>query len=175
MKDEIKSVRSLSGGCINDAAQVETDLGTYFVKLNRGSGKDVKQAYSMFKGEAESLSSIAEAVPGFAPYAHQVGELETGGAFIITDFLKLSSSSTSSAYQKELGERLAKLHDHVEEEGRFGFPCPTYCGATRLENEWEKDWVTFLAEKRFRNLIKETSDREQDNELIALGNEICDK
>jgi fructosamine-3-kinase len=45
---------------------------------------------------------------------------------------------------------------------RYGFPVPTHCGATQLDNTWEKDWATFYRERRLGDMVRRLRDEEVD-------------
>lgn len=85
-------------------------------------------------GEGESLKAMRSALSStegnLVPEVHAAGKSDDGRAYLITDYLELKPS-IAKAGQRMLGERLAKMHkEGSSEDGKFGFGCATYCGAT---------------------------------------------
>ncbi|OAA54044.1 fructosamine-3-kinase [Cordyceps fumosorosea ARSEF 2679] len=124
----------------------------YFIKTGRAAA-----AETMFRGEHASLNAIADAVPGFCPRAHAHGAMRdaSGQYFLATDFLDLSSS-TSSSSRPSLAAKLAQLHTTPAPTpgGAFGFPVITCCGATPQDNTWTTSWPEFFAERRLRAVLR---------------------
>ncbi|EGO57178.1 hypothetical protein NEUTE1DRAFT_117608, partial [Neurospora tetrasperma FGSC 2508] len=83
--------------------------------------------------------------------------------FLVTDFLNLRSSggSARSGSGESFAAKLAKMHTipapipEGYDKPMFGFPVPTYCGATEQDNTWKEDWAEFYAENRLRHVLKE--------------------
>lgn len=46
----------------------------------------------------------------------------------------------------------------------YGFPVPTHCGVTELDNTWEEDWATFFRERRLGDMVQRLGDTEVDQE-----------
>jgi len=147
---EVFSISSVGGGCINEAYHYVTNKGDFFVKINKGS-----DAYDMFMAEGKGLEAINRAVPEFAPEPlayDYLNENKKGGAFLITTYIPLTSSS-SREIQVELAKKLAKMHKHVPLNLKYGFSVSTMCGSTRQDNFYEDDWVEFLKKRRFTPII----------------------
>jgi len=147
---EVFSTSSVSGGCINEAFHYVTNKGDFFVKINKSN-----DAYDMFMAESKGLEEINNAVKDFAPEPiayDYLNESKKGGAFLITTYIPLSSSS-SREVQIELAKRLAIMHKHVPVNLKYGFPVPTMCGSTRQDNFYEDDWIVFLKKRRFTPII----------------------
>ncbi|PKY53770.1 Ketosamine-3-kinase [Rhizophagus irregularis] len=161
---------ALSGGCLNDAFKLSTDTGNVFVKTNSGSNSRL-----MFEGESESLNAIHEAVPGFAPKPLCFGTLPNEGAFIVTTYIRLSTSNSASI-QILFARKLAEMHSSQSPNGKFGFPVMTMCGITEQDNTWEVDWPTFYKERRLRPILEKClQNNPGDSELRRLGEIVIDK
>ncbi|CAJ0861730.1 11559_t:CDS:2, partial [Entrophospora sp. SA101] len=163
---------SVSGGCINSAFKLSTDSGDFFVKTNNSLDYDT---LVMFKGEMVALNTISSSVPDFAPKALHAGSFKDGGAFLVTTFINLKSSS-SSKHDVLFAKKLALLHSTNSPDNRFGFPVVTMCGATEQDNTWESDWETFYKERRLKFIIDKCLKKYPSNkELKELGKVVVDK
>jgi fructosamine-3-kinase len=142
----IRRATPLGGGCINNAARLDTDGGPLFLKVNDTTPPD------MFEREAEGL--IALAVPG-GPRVPKV--LLVGRDFILQEYIEPGPSQGGQGdrgdrkgrpYWETLGRQMAALHNHTAP--RFGFPHDNYIGPTPQPNTWEDGGHTFFAEHRLR-------------------------
>ncbi|KAL0565606.1 hypothetical protein V5O48_016416, partial [Marasmius crinis-equi] len=140
---------------------------TYFAKL--GSSSETEQ----FLGEAESLKAIDAGAPGLAPKVFASGVTEDGKPYFVSEYKDIGSLSTAAGIT--LGKRLAtELHAHKSSKG-FGFKVPTYCGATRMENEWFDTWAECYAAKIDELLGYLRKDGESSyRELIRKGERVRD-
>lgn len=161
------TIASHGGSGFSTTAKISTTLpdGTkkYFF-MKTGEGRD---AEVMFRGEHESLNAI-HSVPLLCPasYAHGALEDSPGGAFLVTDFLDMSSKSTGASFGNGVGmslaTKLAKLHTTPAPipEGFskpvFGFPVPTCCGSSKQENEYMESWADFFAKNRLLTILKQS-------------------
>ena len=133
--DPAKTAAAKHGGSgFSTTAKITTTLkdGTekhFFMKTGKG-----KDAEIMFAGEHASLNAI-HTIPSLCPASFAHGPLEdaTGGAFLVTDFLDMSGTSSGSEKGSgmSLAAKLAKLHTTAAPipEGFskpvFGFPVPS--------------------------------------------------
>ncbi|KAI4217940.1 MAG: hypothetical protein L6R36_009202, partial [Xanthoria steineri] len=123
----------------NSTAKITTTLPTktqkhLFMKSAPGTA-----AAEMFRGEHASLNAIHAVVPSLCPASLATGVTEDGNAFLVTDFLDMSSKSRSSSSstgesQKHphsgmsLAAKLATLHTTPAptpqgyQTPHFGFP-----------------------------------------------------
>jgi len=159
---------------------VEGKEKLFFVKQGKG-----KASETMFTGEHASLNAIHNAVPSLCPKSYANGKLSTGaGSFLATDFLDLSSSSTSAAAGSgmTLAQKLAKLHSTPAPvpEGHakavFGFPVTTCCGETEQDNGFKESWADFYGECRLRGVTRKAEGKQgEDGELVRLVEEVVGK
>ncbi len=133
--DPAKTTVAKHGGSgFSTTAKITTTLkdGTekhFFMKTGKGI-----DAQAMFAGEHASLNAI-HTVPSLCPASFAHGPLEdaAGGAFLVTDFLDMSGTSSGSEKGSglSLAAKLAKLHTTAAPvpEGFskpvFGFPVPS--------------------------------------------------
>lgn len=134
-----------------------------FMKTGKGKSADV-----MFKGEHASLNAIHSIVPTLCPQSFAEGPLEdsSDGAYLVTDFLDMSSrasiSSTTSKPSDSLAAKLAKLHTTPApipagyEKPMFGFPVPTCCGDTEQPNSFSSNWADFYAQNRLLAILEKS-------------------
>ncbi|KAM3479606.1 hypothetical protein MY5147_001661 [Beauveria neobassiana] len=142
----------------------------YFVKTGRGADAEV-----MFKGEHASLNAIADAVPNFCPRAYAHGAMRSAADtfFLVTDFLELLSTSSSSSSSPSLAAKLAQLHTTPapippgHDSPVFGFPVPTCCGATAQDNTWCASWPDFYANHRLRSILRASAENHGKDAALA--------
>jgi fructosamine-3-kinase len=136
----IHSVRSLGGGCINNAMRLETRNATYLLKWNS------EPLPGMFTCEARGLEYLAATHTVRVPVVYASAEASDGHpAYILTEFLEGSGTND----QAKLGEELAELHRQVVSP-TYGLDHDNYLGATRQVNEPASDWIVFFTESRLR-------------------------
>lgn len=134
------SLRPVSGGCINEAATVEVDGVTYFVKWN-----DQPLPYQ-FEAEAAGLQALRQSGSSLiVPMPIAFGDEGPGKSFLILEHLQPGSRNHN--FDEALGHGLAQLHRCSAKEG-FGFSVDGYCGATPQPNGWMKQWTAFYRERR---------------------------
>jgi len=138
LNSKIKSLSSLSGGCISDAFKVTTDNGSnFFLKYNSCASND------MFIKEANGLKELAKANAIRIPEVLSFQE-----DYILLEFI-LTGHRTKNFFE-EFGRRFAELHKFIFES--YGFYEDNYIGSNpqkNIPNEKEKSsWVTFYFNKR---------------------------
>ncbi len=133
----IKSVSSLSGGCISNAYKI-TDDGdkNYFLKLN-SSPKD------LFTKEANGLTELRKANAIRVPEVLLCKE-----DFLLTEFI--SQGNRSKNFFEDFGRRFAELHKYSGD--KFGFYEDNYIGSNPQINipdpNEEDNWMEFYFNKR---------------------------
>lgn len=124
-------------------------------------------------GEYESLNAIHNAVPSLCPAAQSHGVMAESPDthYLITDFLELhSSASSSSSEPRSLASKLAELHSTpAPSDGKFGFPVTTCCGNTPQNNSYKSSWAEFYGENRLREIARQCEKKNgKDKELGGL-------
>lgn len=143
---EIQSVRSLGGGCINNAQRLQTGEQFYFLKWN------ARPLPGMFKTEAEGLRlmkttgtvRIPEPFAADDPSNHAPG-------FILMEWIETPSGLGHKIDMEALGEQLAEMHRtgaSLHHPPAFGLDRDNYIGSTPQTNGWELDWVEFFRRQR---------------------------
>ena len=143
----VTGVHPVSGGCIHEAARLETTRGAFFAKWNeRGPAE-------LFVREAEALRALKDA--GSALLVPEVllasPPREGRPGFVVMEYLQPSSGHGRSELEA-LGRGLAEVHRRLAKA--FGFSVTTYCGPTPQDNTFAASWVEFYAERRIRALVR---------------------
>jgi protein-ribulosamine 3-kinase len=134
---EVVRVTPVGGGCINQAARLETRAGPpALVKFNREGPAD------MFLREAEGLRVLGQA-PG-APHVPRV--LGVGTRWILLEYIL--SAPRQPGFDAALAGQLAALHNVTA--STFGFDCDNYIGSTPQSNRQMRDGHQFFAEQRLQ-------------------------
>jgi protein-ribulosamine 3-kinase len=135
---KILKASGLSGGCINDAARVETTAGVYFLKWNHAG-----RYPGMFASEARGLELLAAAgavkVPGVT------GQGEAGDhTFLALEYIEQGRSA--GGFWQDFGQGLARLHQNTDT--RFGLDHDNYIGSLPQSNRHHDSWLDFFTEER---------------------------
>lgn len=129
--------RSIGGGCINTAYQLQTPGGDYFVKLNR------VQLADMFEAEADGLNEMAAQNAIRVPKVICYGVTDSN-SFLVLEYLELGSLRGRATAQ--LGEQLAQLHQI--KQPYFGWHRDNTIGSTPQFNKRHTDWISFWQQER---------------------------
>jgi len=156
---KIKSLSSLSGGCISDAYKVITENGlNYFLKYNPSDSND------MFIKEANGLKELAKASAIRIPEV-----LSFNDDFILLEYIPTGSKKKN--FFEEFGRSFAKMHKHTSES--FGFYEDNYIGSNPQKNipdENEKSsWVNFYFKKRILNQFQLSEKLGNSTEKLRKG------
>ncbi|KAI4194579.1 MAG: hypothetical protein LQ346_003656 [Caloplaca aetnensis] len=146
----------------------------YFMKTAAG-----KDAEIMFRGEHASLNAIHGAVPSLCPASLVTGVSDDGTAYLVTDFLDMSSRSpendTASPSGMSLAAKLGKLHGIPAPiptgflKPMFGFCETTCCGDTAQPNDYKESWADFYARNRLLAILDKCErNNGKDTELRSL-------
>ncbi|KAG8678760.1 hypothetical protein FRC08_017533 [Ceratobasidium sp. 394] len=137
---------------------------SYYGKV--GSPSESEQ----FRAETRSLELMSAAAPGLC--ARVVLASHEGQPFLISDYLDLTSLSSSTGASKTLARRLAsELHASKSENGKYGFECPTFCGATKIDNGWYDTWQDAYS-SMIGALLGKLESRGSYKELCTKGREV---
>lgn len=140
----IESIRPVHGGDINDAYQVQANIGSFFIKIN-----DAKKYPEMFEREASGLKELANTGVIQIPEVVTVGEIESD-AFLLLEWVE--QGNPSSTFWEDFGQQLAKLHQTTSDQ--FGWDKDNYIGSLVQYNSWKNDWSTFYILNRLEPQLK---------------------
>ncbi|CUA68282.1 Ketosamine-3-kinase [Rhizoctonia solani] len=140
---------------------------TYYGKT--GTSSETEQ----YRAETRSLQLMSAAAPGLCP--NVVSASHEGRPYLISDYLDLSSLSSSAGASSTLARRLAsELHASRSENGKYGFECPTFCGATKIDNGWYDTWAEAYS-AMIGGLLDKLEKRGSYKELCIRGREVQQK
>ena len=141
---EIKKSQSVSGGSINRAAKISTNLGDLFLKWNTNAPDD------FFEKEADGLKRLATARTALRiPDVISSGKpVNSRPGFLLMEFIEEGRSGNSF----EFGQNLAKLHQ--TDIDQFGLDTDNYIGSLPQSNRRHDNWITFFTEERINPQIQ---------------------
>jgi protein-ribulosamine 3-kinase len=138
LNTSVTGFRPASGGCINHGGELITDQGSYFIKWN-----DLERYPGMFRAEAKGLQLLRAGKCVDVPEVIRVHE-EAGQQVIVMQFIQAASPQKN--YWSRLGEQLAALHRHSNEQ--FGLDHDNYIGSLPQRNTAHSSWVEFFMHER---------------------------
>jgi fructosamine-3-kinase len=142
-KIEVKNIRVLSGGCINQAFQLVTDKGLYFLKMNKERGTE------MFEAESKGLKLLSQTKVIAVPDVIGFGSTEDF-SFLILSYVK--TGSRSKKYWEDFGQSLAHLHKVYNDY--FGLDHNNFIGFLPQYNDPGNDWIDFFINNRLEVQVK---------------------
>jgi len=131
----LRESQLVSGGCINQALDIKTDRGHYFLKFNRA------ELLSMFEAEADGLRELAGAESIRLPQPLLSG-CAGDQAYLLMEFLPTGGRGS----MRQFGQQLAGMHAHTGPA--FGWHRENTIGATPQPNKQSDDWCEFWREQR---------------------------
>ncbi len=137
-----ESIRSVSGGDINEAYWIDTGQGVpIFLKAN------APHQLELFRAEAKGLDLLRSTGTIRIPEVLTTG-LAAGKAILALEAIELHSS-LQPADQTRLGHQLAEMHlRSTSLDGSFGLHFDNHIGRTPQPNGLHQDWWCFFAEIR---------------------------
>lgn len=142
--EKILKNQRVSGGDINEAHQLSTAAGNYFVKLN-----NVPFAKDMFEKEAYGLELISKSLTIPAPSVVGIA-YHDDVAFLILDWIE--SGSRQANFWENFGLQLANLHKVKQPD--FGLVHHNYIGSLIQFNNKESEAIPFFINQRLLPQIK---------------------
>jgi fructosamine-3-kinase len=147
---KLKHVSSVSGGSINAAYCLHTNLGDYMMKRNN------KNAYpGMFKCEAEGLAAIRNTKSIAVPEFILLAEFEED-SLLVLEWIENTRSTTEAS--KLLGRQLAAMHRCTAKQ--FGFDSDNYMGSLLQSNTKHDTWTDFFIHQRLQPMVKIAADKQ---------------
>ncbi|PID43896.1 MAG: ketosamine-3-kinase [Gammaproteobacteria bacterium] len=143
----ITAIQPVSGGCINQAWQVNTESGNvYFVKTHHSPPQH------FFAREAEGIQAMAN-----------TGTLRCPEVCLVTDSMLVLNyippHRPGVGSWTKFGKLLARMHG--QPASRFGFEHDNHCGLTRQINTWNTSGYAFFAESRLGYQAKMACDNKR--------------
>lgn len=141
---ETESSSPVSGGDINEAFHLKTNVGDFFAKKNSAS-----RFPKMFQKEALGLKLLDEAGEIPVPEVVFAGE-ENDSAFLVLKFIK--SAGRKAGFWDDFGKKLANLHKHSDK--LFGLDHDNYIGSLHQSNKRHQSWTDFFREERLEAQVR---------------------
>ncbi len=140
----LRSVKPLSGGSINTAMLLKTNLGDFFMKYNLAA-----KYPEMFECEAKGLQELENTNSVNTPkvlFTNSSGKF----SFIVLEFIR--SGSTGTSFWKSFAISLAKLHRTSNQKP--GLSYHNYIGSIRQNNDFCDSWTEFFITKRIEPMLE---------------------
>jgi protein-ribulosamine 3-kinase len=156
----VRDATPASGGCIHSTWAISGDNSRYFVKTN-----EARFAES-FDTEVDGL--VALTCAGMrAPQPIARGEA-AGQAFLVLEYLPLGDLSNNAF--RELGRRLAHLHEH--RGANFGWHRDNFIGLTPQSNATHASWAEFWREERLAPQLALAARNNYGGRVQSLGKQL---
>lgn len=137
-----------AGGSINDAWELRTSQGRYFLKTNAADRHP-----SRFEAEVQDLRLLASAkalrTPGIIAHG-EAGDT----AYLLMEFMP--TVAWTDAADRALATGLAR--QHRETRPRFGLDRDNWIGTVAQSNTEQADWPGFLVDRRLAPLVRKARD-----------------
>ena len=125
--------RTVGGGCINNTAILETDIGlSLFVKWNE------QAPASLFQCESAGLEAIRSTRSLRVPEVIGSGVSARGVQFLVLEAIQ--TAAPGADFEQPLGRQLAEMHRRGV-AGEFGFTHSNFIGSTPQPNRWNSSWI----------------------------------
>lgn len=134
----ITNASSISGGDINIARLIETDKGSFFVKIN-----DSPQSSKMLETEARGLNLLAQSQAIDIPAVEAHGT-SSGTTWLMLEYIR--PGAPSNVFWEDFGQSLAQLHRQTNES--FGLDHDNFIGSLPQSNKREDNTISFLIKQR---------------------------
>ena len=138
--EQIKDIKSVPGGDVNDAYKIESDDQEYFLLVQPNASKD------FFVTEASGLEDLEKAGVT-APTVYHIGEID-GDAYLLISYLEEGTTRDSRA----LAKMIAKMHQTYSDNGKFGYNYPHQGSDITFDNTWTDSWIELFVERRLDKL-----------------------
>ena len=140
---QLQGQRQVFGGDINQTFRLQTNIGPFFLKLNKGKPDD------MFEKEFNGLLLMhqTKTIKTPEPILHGIIDNKI---FLITEFIEKGSSSKN--FWQTFAQQLAGLHKHSNE--LFGLNENNYIGSLHQPNAYCETWNEFYTSQRILPLMQ---------------------
>lgn len=146
---EITEIRSIGGGCINEAYSLKTNIGKHFIKYNSATAFP-----GMFEKEASGLKILADSKTIEIPEV--LGTAETGKyAYLLLHYIETGAAARN--FWEYFGTKLADLHRNTFEY--FGLDHDNYIGSLVQKNNPHLDFCSFFISQRIEPQLKEARNK----------------
>jgi protein-ribulosamine 3-kinase len=148
---KILHVSSVSGGDINQAYCLQTNLGNLFIKINSRH-----KFPGMFESEEKGLAVICKTNTIAVPEVILQGDTDDE-SYLVLQWLNTGHNSVTSS--QKLGGQLAQMH--YDTVAQFGFETDNYMGSLHQSNNRHNNWAQFFIEERLQPMVKIAVDKRE--------------
>jgi protein-ribulosamine 3-kinase len=126
--------------------RISTSVGDFFLKWNASAPSD------LFQKEAAGLEEmwLADNPYLVIPKVIWSKEADEWPGLLLMEYLP--PATTTSGFEERLGKGIAHLHRKTE--AAYGFHHSNYCGTTLQDNNWNRNWPEFFAQRRIWDLVQ---------------------
>ena len=142
LDEEIKNVKTVTGGCINNTYLLLTESKKYFLKLNSSN------LSNLFKTEKLGLELLSSTKTIRIPKV--ILQEEDPEQYLLIEFI--DSNPESINYWADFGKRLAQLHKNTSLS--FGLDYDNYIGSLHQSNKQHNNWIDFFISERIKPQLK---------------------
>ena len=157
------SPRSVGGGDISAAWQIDTDDAAVFVKTGPGNSLD------MFEAEAEGLRELRAVKAVRVPDVLACG-VTADAAYRAIEWSEFDRPNSGT--ERLFGQQLAAMHRNCKK--KFGWHRDNTIGKTPQHNQWSSDWVEFFRHQRLGFQLQLASSNGFGGELQSAGTELSE-
>jgi len=134
----IERLERVSGGDIHQAAKLGLRTGdVLFLKFSE------RPLPRVFEVEAKGLERLRGAGELRVPEVLAVGE-----TFLLLEWIEPDPAPPTARTMRDFGRRLARLHQHLNEQGLYGLDHDNYIGTLPQVNTPTRSWVEFYRARR---------------------------
>lgn len=161
----IINYKQVFGGDINQTFRLQTNIGSFFLKLNKANLKD------MFEKEFEGLDLLHQTKTIKIPQPVLHGQFGDE-IFLVTEFI--NQGNPSKNFWQTFAEQLAALHKNTNEQ--FGLATSNYIGSLHQQNNFCNTWSEFYATQRILPLARLAFNQNKfDKKDILLIERLCNR
>ncbi|WP_200975788.1 fructosamine kinase family protein [Echinicola sp. 20G] len=139
---QIKSVRLISAGAMNQSVLLETTKGALFLKSNHLNSSEV------FHQELKGLTLLHKYTPLQIPKTIGAGRVGDQN-YLLIEWIK--GGYPNSSYWTDLGHGLAELH--MATAPLYGLDSDNFIAVLPQRNKYHKSWASFYAEERLEPML----------------------
>lgn len=162
----ILSMHPVGGGSINQAVQLKTTRGAFFLKYNSRS-----KYPDMFITEKKGLEQLGATQTLVVPKVEDQQET-SDYSYLVLEWLEHMAPYTS--LWEEAGQKLALLHQNSD--SAFGLGYNNYIGSLNQTNTRMPEWIDFLVSTRLEPLMKQAFDEKLFNRTdFAAFEKLCSR
>ena len=156
---ELRWLKGLSGGDINQAALLGDENTRWFLKYHTGAGIE------MFETEAQALREIKSLARIRVPQAVALGKSEDC-CWLLLEHLDMDANGPES----RLGEQLAAMH--ATDFGHYGWHRDNFIGTTPQRNTVVDSWTVFWRDQRILPQLEMAKSRGFGRRLQGSGEKL---